>query len=64
MLSLMRERKKRKKRLIIDKYPWLDDSGERKYMTVREIFEKTYKFGQLVFDRIRKSTSKRHDLQV
>ena len=43
MLSLMRERKKRKKRQWVgkkDKYPWLDDSNERNYMTDREILEK------------------------
>ena len=36
----MREQKKSKKRQIKDKYPWLDDSDERKYMTDREILEK------------------------
>ena len=35
----MRERK-RKKEVEKDKYPWLDDSDERKYMTDREILEK------------------------
>ena len=28
-----------------EKYPWLDDTDERKYMTDREILEKIYKFG-------------------
>ena len=36
----MRERRKRKKEVDKDKYPWLDDSDERKYMTDREILEK------------------------
>ena len=47
-----------------DKYPWLDDSDERKYMTDSKIFRKIYKFGQLMFDRIRKGTTKRYDLQI
>ena len=36
----MRERKKEEKVIEKDKYPWLDDSDERKYMTDREILEK------------------------
>ena len=36
----MRKRKKRKERVDKDKYPWLDDSDEKKYMTDREILEK------------------------
>ena len=40
MLLLTRERKKRNKRTENDKYPWLDDSDERKYMTDSEILEK------------------------
>ena len=36
----MRERKKRNKKQKNDKYPWLDDSDERKYMTDSEILEK------------------------
>ena len=39
MLSLMRERNEEKE-VEKDKYPWLDDSDERKYMTDREILEK------------------------
>ena len=56
----MRE-KKEEKEVEKDKYPWLDDSDERKYMTDREILEK-HKFGQFMSDRIRKDPSKRHDL--
>ena len=40
MLLLMQERKKRNKKQKNDKYPWLDDSDERKYMTDSEILEK------------------------
>ena len=32
-------RKKEEKEIDKDKYPWLDDSNERKYMTAREILE-------------------------
>ena len=61
--SIINERKKEEEKEVEkDKYPWLDDSDERKYNRWRNI-RKIYKFGQLVFDRIRKSTSKRHDLQ-
>ena len=28
-----------------EKYPWLDDTDERKNMTDRKILEKIYKFG-------------------
>ena len=34
-----------------EKYPWLDDTYERKYITDREILEKIYKFRKHVFDR-------------
>ena len=34
-----------------EKYPWLDDSHERKHMTDREIFRKIYKFGQYMSNR-------------
>ena len=40
MLLLMRERKEEEKEVDKDKYPWLDDSDERKYMIDREILEK------------------------
>ena len=47
--AIINERKKEEKKEVEkDKYPWLDDSDERKYMTDREILEKTYKFGQPV----------------
>ena len=40
-----------------EKYPWLDDSDERKYMTDREILKKIHKFGQYMSDRKRKAGS-------
>ena len=60
--TIVNERKKEEKKVEKDKYPWLDDSDERKYVTDREILEKIYKFRQFMPDRIRKDTSKRHDL--
>ena len=38
--TIVNERKKEEKEIDKDKYPWLDDSNERKYMTDREILEK------------------------
>ena len=39
--AIINERKKEKKKEVEkDKYPWLDDSDERKYMTYGEILEK------------------------
>ena len=38
--TIVNERKKEEKEIDKDKYPWLDDSDERKYMTDREILEK------------------------
>ena len=47
--AIINERKKEEEKEVEkDKYPWLDDSDKRKYMTDREILEKTYKFGQLM----------------
>ena len=41
--AMVNERKKEEEREVDKlKYPWLDDSDERKYMTDREILEKTY----------------------
>ena len=37
--TIVNERKKEEKEADKDKYPWLDDSDERKYMTDREILE-------------------------
>ena len=39
--AIVNERKKQEEKEVKnDKYPWLDDSDERKYMTNREILEK------------------------
>ena len=39
--AIINERKKEEEKEVEkDKYPWLDDSDERKYMTDREILEK------------------------
>ena len=38
--TIVNERKKEEKEIDKDKYPWLDDSNERKYMTDRELLEK------------------------
>ena len=38
--TIVNERKKEEKEIDKDKYPWLDDSNGRKYMTDREILEK------------------------
>ena len=34
-----------------EKYPWLDDKDERKYMADRQIFRQGHKFGQLMLDK-------------
>ena len=38
--TIVNERKKEEKEVEKDKYPWLDENDERKYMTDREILEK------------------------
>ena len=38
--TIVNERKEEEKKVEKDRYPWLDDSNERKYMTDREILEK------------------------
>ena len=43
--STQYERKEEEKKVEKDRYPWLDDNNEKKYMTGREILEKTYKLG-------------------
>ena len=42
-----------------DKYPWLEDSDERKYMTDKEILGKYVNLDQLSFDKKGKERSKR-----
>ena len=36
-----------------EKYPWLDDTDERKYMTDSGDIRKIYKFGKYMFNRKR-----------
>ena len=38
--TIVNKRKEEEKKVEKDRYPWLDDSNERKYMTDREILEK------------------------
>ena len=38
--TIVNERKEEEKKVEKDRYPWLDDSNERKYMTDRKILEK------------------------
>ena len=38
--AIVNERKEEEKKVEKDRYPWLDDSNKRKYMTDREILEK------------------------
>ena len=38
--TIVNDRKEEEKEIEKDKYPWLDESDERKYMTDREILEK------------------------
>ena len=53
--TIINERKKEEeKEADKDKYPWLDDSDKRKYMAGQGDIRKTYKFGQLMCDRIKK----------
>ena len=43
--AIVNERKEEEKKVEKDRYTWLDDSDERKYMTDRGNIRKTYKFG-------------------
>ena len=43
--NIVNERKKEEKEVDRDRYLWLDDNDERKYMTDREILEKQNKSG-------------------
>ena len=38
--TIVNKRKEEEKKIEKDRYPWLDDNDERKYMTDREILEK------------------------
>ena len=60
--TIVNERKKEEKEVEKDKYPWLDENDERKYMADREILEKHINLDDFMFDRIREDTSKGYDL--
>ena len=45
-----------------DKYPWLDDSDERKDMTDKEILDKYIDLESSCLTESRKDASERHDL--
>ena len=63
--AIVNERKKEEEKEVEkDKYPWLDDSDGRKIHDRWRNTRKIYKFGQLMFDRYKQGTSKRHNLQV
>ena len=46
------------------KFPWLDDTDERKYMTDREILDKDIKSRQLMLDQVRERTGKRFIVSI
>ena len=63
--AIVNERKKlEEKEVEKDKYPWLDDSDERKYMTDGEILEKYINLDNSCLTESEKSTIKRYDLQI
>ena len=63
--TLVNELKNDKKILDQEKYPWLEDSDERKYMTDKEILDKYIDLDKsCLIIRIRKERSKRYDLQI
>ena len=45
-----------------ERYPWLDDSDERKYMSDREILEKYIGLKKLLFNQMGKETSEKFSL--
>ena len=47
-----------------EKYPWLDDKDERKYMTDREILDKYINFDNSCLIKTEKKESKRPNLQI
>ena len=63
--AIINERKKEdEKEVEKDKYPWLDDSDERKYVTDREILEKHINLDNSCLMESENVQVKRHDLQV
>ena len=55
--TLVNELKKDDKVSEKVKYPWLEDSDDRKYMTDREILGQIYRPSYTMFDRLRKDRS-------
>ena len=47
-----------------EKFPWLDDTDERKYMMDREILDKYVNLGQFMFDQNREKAGERLTVQV
>ena len=47
-----------------EKYPWLDDSNERKYMSEREILEKYIDLNNSSLTKWEKERSKEFNLQI
>ena len=46
------------------KFPWLEDTDERKYMMDRENTRQICEFGQLMLDQVREKAGKRLTLQI
>ena len=49
LIKYVEEKRKEEKNNSKERYPWLDDADERKYMTDREILDKYIKFERLLF---------------
>ena len=63
--AIINERKKQEEKEVEkDKYPWVDDNDERKYMTDGEILEKFINLDNSCLTESEKGTSKRYDLQI
>ena len=61
---LVNELKKDKKILDKEKYPWLEDSDERKYMTDNEILDKYIDLDKSCLTESVKGRSERYNLQI
>ena len=48
------EKRQEEKKDSKERYPWLDDADERKYMTDKEILDKIYKSKRFLFKQARK----------
>ena len=62
--SLINTIKKKQSSETGEKYPWLDNTDKRKYITDREIIEKVYKFRKYMFDRKGKGGKYGYVIQV